>query len=698
MSFVLRITLASLLFLLACLSQAQPTVSISTWKNQADGAYTIVHDDVGDFAVQGVLTHADTMAFNRGIKLTFGIITSSCEGNFFLGQSCYALLKDLADDHGHELMNHSHTHSCAITNGWCEGGTNSGWAQTGTFKYDVEVDQSTQSIINGTGYTPRYFIYPYDQFNAASSAYIKSKGYIGERTGAYDADAPSNHAPDGQGFFKTPLVVDVSGNLAQNLNFWVDEAIANGSWVNRELHNVGSSGWGSVTVTNYRTHLNYVKSKMNSGELWVSTVSELLTYQIQKLNFVPSSAFDAGSGNITVSWNDPTFDVEAYLAPLQVKSPISLIVDLSSYPGDYVPYQNGVALEDWTINGNTMVINVYPHEGDVLLSYSGCPSVCIIEQPMDATIDANQNHTFTVNAVDVLGDIDYQWYFENAPIDNANNASLSLNNATVSNAGDYYVVVTSGSHTVTSNTVSLIVQTQNPFSSRIAIPGILELEDFDEGGQGVSYNETSAGNQGSATTYRTGPVDVEICTEGGHNIGYITDGEWLEYSVSVAANDNYNLVFRTAAANSANQGQIQLFLDGVEVMPATSIANTGGWQTWASTTIENIALSAGDHILRVAFPNGDLNINYISFTATGTSISNGYAHQKVFTYYPNPAQDWISIHNYSNETLVEILETNGRVVRTENMTEPIGQLNIADLPKGVYIVRIGLHSQQLVKL
>lgn len=79
-----RNSFAFILILLANVAYTQPNVSISTWKNQANGAYTIVHDDVGDFAVQGVLTHADTMAFNRGIKLTFGIITSSCEGNYFL--------------------------------------------------------------------------------------------------------------------------------------------------------------------------------------------------------------------------------------------------------------------------------------------------------------------------------------------------------------------------------------------------------------------------------------------------------------------------------------------------------------------------------------------------------------------------------------------------------------------------------------
>lgn len=245
-------------------TMAQPPVQICTWKNGATGCYNIIHDDFGNKSVMGIINYADTIAFNRGLKFTFGAITSDCEAN-----GLYTKAKQMIEQHGHEIINHSHSHSCALFSQNCGSGagSNYGWAEAGpTLKFDVEIDQSTSSIARNTGYTPRYFIYPFDQYNESANDYLKSKGYIGARTGRYNQATASNFTPDGQGFFRTNLVVDVANNVAINLNARVDEAINNGTWVNRELHNVGSTGWGYVTVDDYRNHLDYVKSKVDAGQ------------------------------------------------------------------------------------------------------------------------------------------------------------------------------------------------------------------------------------------------------------------------------------------------------------------------------------------------------------------------------------------------------------------------------------------------
>jgi hypothetical protein len=167
------------------------------------------------------------------------------------------------------------------------------------------------------------------------------------------------------------LVVDVQtigGNtLAVNLNQWVDIAINNQAWVNRVLHNIGNTGWGRVSLTDYQNHLNYVKQRVDNGQLWVGTISEILTYQIQKLNYIPSSMRNPITGVITVSWNSPAFNVANYLSPLTYKSPITLNVDVTAFPNTYTVWQNGTQITDVTIAGNQYRINIYPHNGPVTL-------------------------------------------------------------------------------------------------------------------------------------------------------------------------------------------------------------------------------------------------------------------------------------------------------------------------------------------
>ncbi len=65
---------------------------------------------------------------------------------------------------------------------------------------------------------------------------------------------------------------------------------------------------------------------------------------------------------------------------------------------------------------------------------------------------------------------------------------------------------------------------------------------YDDGGQGVAYND-AAGLQGGTAGGRTGS-DVEV-TAGGA-IGWIDDGEWLEYTIEVQQAGEHTLVFQSA--------------------------------------------------------------------------------------------------------------------------------------------------------
>ena len=67
---------------------------------------------------------------------------------------------------------------------------------------------------------------------------------------------------------------------------------------------------------------------------------------------------------------------------------------------------------------------------------------------------------------------------------------------------------------------------QSSFSgSPWTLPGGIQAEDFDHGGQGVGYYDHSWGNEGGQ--YRWEDVDIDRTTAGGYAVGWIFAGEWL---------------------------------------------------------------------------------------------------------------------------------------------------------------------------
>src|SRR5262249_30911580 len=79
-----------------------------------------------------------------------------------------------------------------------------------------------------------------------------------------------------------------------------------------------------------------------------------------------------------------------------------------------------------------------------------------------------------------------------------------------------------------------------PFGGVAAtIPGVLEAENFNLGGEGVGYHDVTTGNSGGS--YRQTDVDIEATSDvgGGYSLGFVQASEWLAYSVSVLGTSSY---------------------------------------------------------------------------------------------------------------------------------------------------------------
>ena len=159
-------------------------------------------------------------------------------------------------------------------------------------------------------------------------------------------------------------------------------------------------------------------------------------------------------------------------------------------------------------------------------------------------------------------------------------------------------------------------ETQQPFyGSHSVIPGKIEAENFDTGGEGIAYHDTTAGNLGNQ--YRIlEDVDIEYCSDtgGGYNAGWMANNEWLEYSVDISAPGDYSIDIRVASNTTG--GNFHLEFDGVDRTGNIQVPVTGGWQNW-TTVSATATLSSGKQVMR--FANADspdeYNINYFQISA-----------------------------------------------------------------------------------
>jgi beta-glucanase (GH16 family) len=123
------------------------------------------------------------------------------------------------------------------------------------------------------------------------------------------------------------------------------------------------------------------------------------------------------------------------------------------------------------------------------------------------------------------------------------------------------------------------------------VPGLIEAED---------YNDMLG-------------VQIETTTDTGigFNVGYIDEGDWVEYSLDVANAGNYLIEYRLASQNGSDG--FQTLIDGIQI-DAQSVPNTGGWQSWI-TNSATVNLSAGEQTLRLNAVGSEWNLNWIKFTA-----------------------------------------------------------------------------------
>jgi hypothetical protein len=135
------------------------------------------------------------------------------------------------------------------------------------------------------------------------------------------------------------------------------------------------------------------------------------------------------------------------------------------------------------------------------------------------------------------------------------------------------------------------------------VPGTIQAENYDYGGEGLGYHDTDPQNLGGA--YRNDGVDIESFANGQFAVDYAHAGEWMNYTVNIANSGDYT--FSALVSDYGVGGQFHLELDGTPITNSLLVPNTGSFTSFSKVSAPLIHLISGRHVIRWVW---DANTQY----------------------------------------------------------------------------------------
>ena len=151
------------------------------------------------------------------------------------------------------------------------------------------------------------------------------------------------------------------------------------------------------------------------------------------------------------------------------------------------------------------------------------------------------------------------------------------------------------------------------------MPGIIEAEDFDQGGEGLSFHDSDTNDEGDAN-YRSDNEGLDLVKgNGGTAIGYTAKNEWTEYSVRVTQAGEYSFEATCSNGSNSNGGFTISTVKGTTItqIAKVTVTATGGWNTYKVMKGKiTRKLTEGEHILRFTITDGNCNIDKVELQCT----------------------------------------------------------------------------------
>jgi len=187
--------------------------------------------------------------------------------------------------------------------------------------------------------------------------------------------------------------------------------------------------------------------------------------------------------------------------------------------------------------------------------------------------------------------------------------------------------------------------------------------------------------------YEQSGIDTESCsdTDGGLNVGFIEDGDWLKFTNLDFEDGATSFNARVASATSG--GHIELHLDSLngELVSTCIVTGTGGWQSWQTKSCD-VSGAIGLHDLYLVFTGSGgylFNINWWQFSDELTAIEGNFQEEvPINVIYSNSTK---YLKGTLPGDLIKIYNSLGQMIQSFLADSDLVQLNAV---KGFVIIEV----------
>ncbi|MBC3758693.1 carbohydrate-binding protein [Hyunsoonleella sp. SJ7] len=234
-----------------------------------------------------------------------------------------------------------------------------------------------------------------------------------------------------------------------------------------------------------------------------------------------------------------------------------------------------------------------------------------------------------------------------------------------------------------------------PFSGTAhLVPGVIQTEDYDLGGSGLAFFDSSVGNSGGAYRTETGD-DVDIALGG---TGFVTTGvsgnEYTRYTINVTESGRYEMLVNYATFSSNSKpfqayllpkdlSSSELLFSAPNGSTADGIRQITGGGDFQDYTSDEFDLESGLWVLELKIPSGGAGprYDYVTLNRLGSLSVDEFGFNNDFKVYPIPSSD--GRFNLSKPKIWTVYSLLGRKIAQGNGHT----VDISKYSKGIYILR-----------
>lgn len=343
--------------------------------------------------------------------------------------------------------------------------------------------------------------------------------------------------------------------------------------------------------------------------------SNMLVTNIQKGDWIGVAGVDFGAG------------ASVFTARISSKAPGAIKICKGTPSGDVigyisVPNTNGTLQEiseklDVPVAGQTDLFFVF--SGSFDFDYWQFKKSDVLLSASESLVSAPASIDLSVKTTEA-GITKADFYMNETLIGSANAAPFAISYE-IAEPGTYsfQAVLTNNQGKAIESNIEKVVAKGAFEGVAQTLPGQLEVERYDVGGEGISYHDEDDKYESEATTFRndTG-VDLDVTEDGGYVLGWTKKGEWLTYTVDILYDDTYTWTAKVASGLDGSAFSLQI--DGKAIADVIEVPNTESWTQYTTVTGKTPMLAAGKHTLKLNIESDYCNIDYIQFKADNNDL------------------------------------------------------------------------------